>query len=114
ARARMVAIAPARVTTPSSKMPRHALFVALPAWGHLRPLVVQAAELARRGWRATVLSADEMRCHVEGRHPGVEFVGAGPTPGGAGHVNEIHARASAETDFMRSMTLMSDWALELW
>jgi UDP:flavonoid glycosyltransferase YjiC (YdhE family) len=109
------AVSPATpVPTEPRLAQRHAIFAAIPAWGHLRPLVVQAATLVRRGWRATVLSADGMRPHVERRFAGVDFMGVGGTPGGERRAREVHARASAESDFVRSTALMSDWALEFW
>jgi polyene glycosyltransferase len=93
---------------------KHAVFAAIPAWGHVRPLVTQAEELARRGWRSTLVSTDEMRGRVEGKHAALDFFGAGPTPGGADHAAEVFARASAEPDFIRSTTLMSEWAMGFW
>ncbi|TDV47958.1 macrolide family glycosyltransferase [Actinophytocola oryzae] len=40
-------------------MGRHALFLAIPAHGHMRPALAVAGELVSRGWRVSVLATDE-------------------------------------------------------
>ena len=91
---------------------RYALFAAVPLFGHLQPLLRQAEELARRGWRVGVASTEEARRHVEGR-PGVDFVSLGAGVA-AHHVEQLVASLTAEPSFVKSTVAMAaalcrDW-----
>ena len=58
-------------------MPRYALFVAVPYFGHLNPLLRQAVELRRRGWRTAVATMDELRPAVEAVVGPADFLSLG-------------------------------------
>jgi UDP:flavonoid glycosyltransferase YjiC (YdhE family) len=94
--------------------PRYFLFTAIPFVGHLNPLLRQAAELARRGFRVGVAAHEEMRGHVEGQEPGVAFVSLGsygPMPRTA---QEFQEDATREPDFVRGAAAIFTWLHELW
>jgi UDP:flavonoid glycosyltransferase YjiC (YdhE family) len=57
---------------------KYALFTAVPFVGHLNPLMHQAAELQRRGWRVAIAATSEMRGHVEREAPSLPFIDLGP------------------------------------
>jgi UDP:flavonoid glycosyltransferase YjiC (YdhE family) len=57
---------------------KYAVFTAIPFVGHLNPLIHQARELQRRGWRVAIAANAEMRAHVEREGPGLPFVDLGP------------------------------------
>lgn len=92
-------------------MPQSALFVALPLYGHLRPLTVQARVLAARGWTVRVASLDCARDSVEEAAP---FVGLGAFPAGVESVEEVFRRATAEPDFQAGSRLIAQWCASLW
>src|SRR5262245_25292812 len=80
--------------------PRSVLSVGIPAVGHLNPLLRQACELQRRGWRASLASTTEMCEYVAREFPSVRFVDLGPDPtGGIGNA-ELQARVSANSSFL--------------
>lgn len=83
----------------------HALFTAVPLVGHLNPLLVQAEELASRGWRVTVVSMEEMRRHVEGR-PGVNFIGLAGTMEGSAEQREAFTMGPS---FMKTTLWVFRW-----
>jgi UDP:flavonoid glycosyltransferase YjiC (YdhE family) len=80
--------------------PRSVLSVGIPAVGHLNPLLRQACELQRRGWRVALASTTGMRQYVAREFPTVRFVDLGPDPiGGVGNA-ELQARVSANASFL--------------
>jgi UDP:flavonoid glycosyltransferase YjiC (YdhE family) len=82
----------------------HAVFTSAPFTGHLGPLLLQADELTRRGWRVSVASLEEARPFVA-RHPGVGFVSLGPSGINQRHMDDLRNRITFEPSFARS-TLM--------
>jgi hypothetical protein len=52
----------------------YALFMATPLVGHLNPLIRQAEELRRRGWRVAVASLRELGSHVAAESPDLPFI----------------------------------------
>jgi UDP:flavonoid glycosyltransferase YjiC (YdhE family) len=90
---------PSRLSRRPNGTPRAALFVSIPAIGHLNPLLKQGAELRRRGWRVAVASTEEMRAYMEG-FTDLRFVNLGPSPRGAMSNTELQERASANSSFV--------------
>jgi UDP:flavonoid glycosyltransferase YjiC (YdhE family) len=80
--------------------PRSVLCVGIPAVGHLNPLLRQAEELRRRGWRVALASTREMRGYVEREFPQVRFVDLGASTTAAVGSAEVQARVSAERSFV--------------
>jgi UDP:flavonoid glycosyltransferase YjiC (YdhE family) len=74
----------------------YVLFVGQPFYGHLSPLLLQAAELTRRGWRTGVATTSEGMRHLERRPAGVGALDLGSTGLPAGSGEELAARLSAE------------------
>jgi UDP:flavonoid glycosyltransferase YjiC (YdhE family) len=70
----------------------YGLFTAIPFVGHLNPLLRQAEELQRRGWRVGVAAMREMGAHIAAEAPGVPFVDLGPL----GELHEVLRRAETE------------------
>jgi UDP:flavonoid glycosyltransferase YjiC (YdhE family) len=95
-------------------IPRYALFVAIPAIGHLMPLLRQARELTRRGWRTAIASTEEVRAHVEARHPEMPFVGLGTYPGAVEASAQAESLASAEPDAIKGTMAVMRWVNTLW
>jgi UDP:flavonoid glycosyltransferase YjiC (YdhE family) len=83
----------------------HALFTSAPLFGHLRPLLLQADELMRRGWRVTVASFEEARPIVAG-HLGIAFKSFGPSGLDQVTINELRHRITFEPSFVRSMLII--------
>jgi len=55
----------------------YALFTAIPFVGHLNPLVREAQELRRRGWRVAIASHRELVPHLAREGPGISVVDLG-------------------------------------
>jgi UDP:flavonoid glycosyltransferase YjiC (YdhE family) len=79
----------------------YALFTAIPLVGHLNPLIRQAEELRRRGWRVAIAGMREMRAHVEAESPGTTFVDLGPLGEMAGALRANEEAASRDRQFAR-------------
>ena len=80
---------------------RSALFTAIPFVGHLNPLLRQAEELARRGWRCGVATMSEARPHIERKARGVDFVDLGPLGPLAQQIRQVEEEVSREPSFMK-------------
>jgi len=93
--------------------PKLALFTAIPAIGHINPLLMQARELHRRGWRVALASTERVRGHVE-RFGEVCFVDLGSDPLGMPAFEDLQARVSAETSFLRGTIRIMRWVNGLW
>jgi UDP:flavonoid glycosyltransferase YjiC (YdhE family) len=85
--------------------PRVALFTAGPLYGHMRPLLLQADELARRGWRVVFAVLDEGRQHVA-RQPGICFASLGSSGLDPETVDRLRTRITMERSFTRSMLIV--------
>jgi UDP:flavonoid glycosyltransferase YjiC (YdhE family) len=92
---------------------RHAraLFLSIPLYGHIRPLLVQARRLARRGWDVRLASLDEARVFVE---PIVRFEGLGPDPPGVPSAVDVFARATDEPNFYKGSREILEWVHARW
>jgi len=77
------------------------LFTALPYVGHLNPLLRQAEELQRRGWRVGVAAASEMAAHVAREAPGIAFVDLGPLGEVLTDLRKVEALATADPGYQR-------------
>jgi UDP:flavonoid glycosyltransferase YjiC (YdhE family) len=85
---------------------KYALFTAVPFVGHLNPLLHQARELQRRGWRVAIAATSEMRAHVEREAPSLTFVDLGPL--GDAVVTEmrrVEREASVDPNYYRGASL---------
>jgi UDP:flavonoid glycosyltransferase YjiC (YdhE family) len=91
----------------------HVAFAAAPLAGHLGPLLAQADELVRRGWRVSVISLDDAAPMVADR-AGVSFVGLGQAVLAPSEIDRLRATITREPSFARSMvtvinTLQRGW-----
>lgn len=90
------------------------MFIAIPALGHIIPLLAQAAELRRRGWDVALASTAEVRAFVEADSRGVPFIALGTDPNGPGALANLQARAAARTDFLHGTVDIMRWVNTLW
>jgi UDP:flavonoid glycosyltransferase YjiC (YdhE family) len=97
-------------TAAPGRRPR-ALFLSIPAYGHIRPLMIQALALARRGWDVRLASMDEARSFVEPRIP---FECLGTVPPHLPKTAQVFARATAEPDFQKGTREIVAWVHSLW
>src|SRR5215471_10718224 len=88
-----------------------ALFLSIPLYGHIRPLLLQARALARRGWDVFLASMDEARAFVE---PMVPFEGLGGDPPGAPSTAEVFALATTEPNFRKGSCEILAWIHARW
>jgi MGT family glycosyltransferase len=79
----------------------YALFTAIPLVGHLNPLLRQAQELQRRGWRVAFAGFSEVHAHVAAEAPAVTFVDLGRLGGIAGSLRASMQAASRDSNFVR-------------
>lgn len=70
----------------------YGLFTAIPFVGHLNPLLRQAEEMQRRGWRVGVAAMREMSAHIAAEAPGVPFVDLGPL----GELHDVLRQAESD------------------
>jgi len=88
-----------------------ALFLSIPLYGHIRPLLVQARALARRGWDVRLASMDEARILVE---PTVLFEDLGTDPPGVPSTVEVFARATKDQNFRKGSREILEWVYARW
>lgn len=79
----------------------YALFTALPFIGHLNPLLRQAEELQRRGWRVAVAATREMLPHLAREAPSIAAIDLGPLGAIATQLRQAEAAACADGDYRR-------------
>src|SRR3954471_20571977 len=79
----------------------YALFTAIPLVGHANPLLRQAEELRRRGWRVAFAGTREMRAHVGSESHGLPFVDLGELGAIADRLRRDQEAASVDRDFTR-------------
>ncbi len=92
----------------------YALFTAIPFVGHLNPLMRQAKELQRRGWRVAIASYREMAPHLEVEWPGVPQVDLGALGPLRDRLRECEEAASADPDYTRGAFKMMPALTEVW
>jgi UDP:flavonoid glycosyltransferase YjiC (YdhE family) len=92
----------------------YALFAALPFVGHLNPLLRQAEELQRRGWRVAIAAASEMAPHVRGEAPAIPFVDLGALGPLAGDLRRAEAGASADPNYSRGGLRFMPVLMRIW
>ncbi len=100
--------------TLSSARRREALFVAIPALGHLNPLVAQARALRRRGWEVRLASTIDVQQALAGSAPELEFVPLGADPRGGRALAELQSQAAAHADFLAGTVAIMRWVNALW
>lgn len=93
---------------------RYALFVSIPLIGHINPLIPQAEELARRGWRVGLASTQEVRGHIERQARGVEFVDLGPMGALADHLQRTEVESALDPTYTRGTAKMTSTFVDLW
>ena len=91
---------------------RAALFVAIPALGHLNPLLAQARELRRRGWSVRLASTNEASEWISSH--ALEFVALGPDPNGPRALPDLQARVAKRPDFLSGTVEIMRWVNTLW
>ena len=79
----------------------YALFTAIPLVGHLNPLIYQAIEMQRRGWRVAIAAVSEMAAHARREAPGVPFIDLGPLGDIANELRRREQAASADANLVR-------------
>jgi UDP:flavonoid glycosyltransferase YjiC (YdhE family) len=92
----------------------YALFTAVPLVGHVNPLLRQAEELQRRGWRVAFAGTSEMRAHVTSESPGTPFVDLGSLGPVAGRLRRQQEDASLNPDFAFGALSMVRGLSETW
>ncbi len=93
---------------------KYALFVSIPLIGHLNPLIPQALELARRGWRVAIACTRELRAHVERQARGVGFVDLGPLGPLAERLQRSEVEGALDVQYTRGTARMTANFVELW
>ncbi|HWI19173.1 MAG TPA: glycosyltransferase [Vicinamibacterales bacterium] len=91
----------------------YALFTSIPLIGHLNPLIRQAVELKRRGWRVAIACAGDMRAHVsrEAAVPFIDLGGLGPI---AGELRRREEAASLDANLIRGTLGILDGLTLVW
>jgi UDP:flavonoid glycosyltransferase YjiC (YdhE family) len=92
----------------------YALFTSVPLVGHANPLLRQAEELHRRGWRVAFAGAREIEAHVKTEVSSVTFLDLGPIGAAADRLREAQARASLDASFVRGTRCIIDALWALW
>lgn len=100
--------------SPAAAAPKYALFVSIPLIGHLNPLIPQAEELARRGWRVALASTHEVRAHVERQARGVAFIDLGPMGPLAEQLQRTEVEGALDPTYRRGTAKMTANFVELW
>ena len=103
-----------RGLTQEQSLSMYAVFASIPLIGHLNPLLRQAEELSRRGWRVALASTTEARSHVEGRVAGVSFIDLGPQSTALGSLEDVEAAACRNPSFVLGGLKMMAWASSNW
>src|SRR5579884_2064867 len=92
----------------------YAIFTSIPFLGHLNPLIRQADELSRRGWRTAVASLSEARAAIEANGNGVAFIDLGPGGKLAERMREIEEEVSQEPNFIKGAWRIMEGVTALW
>lgn len=92
----------------------YALFTAVPLVGHVNPLLRQAEELSRRGWRVALASTADMRTHVSRESPDVPFVDLGALGAVGAALRQQQERASLDANFALGSLAMVRGLTDTW
>jgi UDP:flavonoid glycosyltransferase YjiC (YdhE family) len=92
----------------------YALFTAIPFVGHLNPLVREAEELQKRGWRVAIAAYRELVPHLAREGPGVAIVDLGALGPLAGKLRACEDAASADPHYTRGATRMLPALTGVW
>ena len=92
----------------------YALFTAIPFVGHFNPLLRQAQELQRRGWRVAMAAHRELAPHLDAELPGVPIVDLGALGPIRDRLREREEAASADADYTRGGLTMMPSLFEVW
>ena len=95
-------------------MGMYALFTAIPFVGHLNPLMRQAKELQRRGWRVAIATYRELAPHLETEWPEVPLVDLGALGPLRERLRECEEAASADPDYTRGALKMMPALIDVW
>jgi len=96
---------------------KFALFVSIPFVGHINPLLRQAEELARRGWRVAIASTREIQAYVEADpciDQGVYFIDLGTAAQFQNQLFQIEREMSEERVFWKSSFRIVESLWLLW
>jgi UDP:flavonoid glycosyltransferase YjiC (YdhE family) len=96
---------------------KFALFVSIPFIGHLNPLLRQAEELARRGWRVGIASTQEVKAFVESdpcSSQGIEFLNLGSVAHLQGDYTRFRQIVSQEKSFLKTSLWIVNSLFRLW
>ena len=85
----------------TKKTERIALFVCIPAVGHVKPMLAQARAMRRRGWRVSFATFEELRSHIEREGDGIEFVSAGALRSTEAEREVVAAETTAEPEYLK-------------
>ena len=92
----------------------YALFTSIPLVGHLNPLLRQAEELQRRGWRVAVARAREMAPHVARETATVPFMDLGSLGPLADELRRREEAASIDANLVRGTLGILDGLTLVW
>jgi hypothetical protein len=95
--------------TSAAKLRRTALFISFPLIGHVNPLISQAIELEKRGWKAYIISCSTLRSHVEKYN--LEFIDIGKCDW-MNNFDEMQQKVVSSASFIRGIELLVDWSIE--
>ena len=96
---------------------KFALFVSIPFVGHINPLLRQAEELARRGWRVGIASMREIQAYVEAdpcMGQGVYFIDLGTAAQFQNQLFQIEQEIAQERFFSKSSFKIIESLWLLW
>ena len=92
----------------------YALFTAIPFVGHLNPLIRQAEELQRRGWRVAIAAHSELAAHVTAEAPALPFVDLGALGPMRDRIRAREEAASADPDYNRGALRFMPALIDAW
>lgn len=87
-----------------------ALFISVPLFGHVNPLIPQALELKQRGWNVYLLSCTNIKEHIE--KYGIEFIDIGYCSW-LNELDMIKEKVSAMQNFADDSTTLIQWAIDI-
>jgi len=91
-----------------------ALFTAVPLIGHINPLLRQAEELQRRGWRVAFAGTSDTRVHVTRESPDTAFIDLGSLGAVSDRLRRQQEDASVDANFALGSLAMVRGLTETW
>ncbi len=92
----------------------YALFTSIPFIGHLNPLLRQADELVRRGWRVSVAAFEPVSGYVKKNFPDITFISFGEPPATADEAEAFLTRVCEERSWLKSTMMLLEPLQSFW